>query len=203
MGADAVELDVRRSSDGHLVVHHDPRLADGRNIVETARRDLPDHVPGLGEALDACAGMWVNVEIKNDPTEPDFDPDESVAADVAGVLLGRGDPHRYLVSSFRRETIDALRRATTVVPTAWLTIGIPEPDMAAVLDSLVADGHCALHPWVATLTSDLVDACHQRGISVNTWTCDDSQRMAELVSWGIDGICTNVPDVALDVLRSR
>jgi glycerophosphoryl diester phosphodiesterase len=203
MGADAVELDVRRSADGHLVVHHDPRLADGRNIVETARRDLPEHVPSLAEALDACAGMWVNVEIKNDPTEPDFDSSDTVASDVAAALLGRGDPQRYLVSSFRRETIDALRRTTALVPTAWLTVGIPEPDTAYVLDSLVADGHCAVHPWVATLTKDLVDACHQRGLGVNSWTCDDPQRMAELVSWGIDGICTNVPDLALDVLRGR
>ena len=38
------------------------------------------------------------------------------------------------------------------------------------------------------------------GIAVNTWTCDDPVRMAELIEWGIDGICTNVPDVALSVL---
>lgn len=203
MGADAVELDVRRSADGHLVVHHDPRLADGRNIVGTTRRELPDDLPSLDAALDACLGMWVNVEIKNDPNEPDFDPSDSVAFEVAAALVGRGDPHRYLVSSFRRETIDALRRATELVPTAWLTIGIPEPDTAAVLDSLVADGHCALHPWVATLSREVIDECHERGLGVNTWTCDDPQRMAELVSWGIDGICTNVPDVAIDVLRAR
>ena len=42
--------------------------------------------------------------------------------------------------------------------------------------------------------------CHGAGIEVNTWTCDDPLRMAELVDWGIDGICTNVPDVALEVL---
>ena len=203
MGADGVELDVRRSADGQLVVHHDPRLADGRIIVETARRALPDHVPSLDEALDACDGMWVNVEIKNDPNEPDFDPSDAVAGEVAAALVRRGDPQRYLVSSFRRETIDASRAAAPVIPTAWLTVGIPLPDTDAVLDSLVASGHAALHPWVATLTSDLVGACHQRGLSVNTWTCDDPQRMAELVSWGIDGICTNVPDVALGILRSR
>ena len=203
MGADAVELDVRRCADGQLVVHHDPKLPDGRVIIDIARRDLPDHVPSLAEALDACAGMWVNVEIKNDPNEPDFDPDDSVAAEVGATLLRRGDPQRYLVSSFRRETIDALRRATPLVPTAWLTIGIPEPDTDAVLDSLVAAGHCALHPWVATLTDAVVHACHRRGLAVNTWTCDDPQRMAELVTWGIDGICTNVPDVALEVLGSR
>ena len=34
MGADAVELDVRRSRDGAMAVHHDDHLADGRNIVD-------------------------------------------------------------------------------------------------------------------------------------------------------------------------
>ncbi|MCB0955889.1 MAG: glycerophosphodiester phosphodiesterase, partial [Ilumatobacter sp.] len=61
MGADAVELDVRRTADGVLVVHHNPHLADGRLIATTANRDLPPTVPTLGEALDACEGMWVNV----------------------------------------------------------------------------------------------------------------------------------------------
>jgi glycerophosphoryl diester phosphodiesterase len=46
----------------------------------------------------------------------------------------------------------------------------------------------------------VIDACHAAGIAVNTWTCDDPARMAELIEWGIDGICTNVPDVALTVL---
>jgi glycerophosphoryl diester phosphodiesterase len=203
MGADAVELDVRRCADGHLVVHHDPSLADGRVIVETALHSLPTHVPTLDLAVDACEGMWVNVEIKNDPNEPDFDPSDSIAGEVATALLGRGDPRRYLVSSFRRETIDAFRHSTEIIPTAWLTLGIPVPDIDPVLDSLVAAGHCALHPWVATLTDAVVHACHRRGLAVNTWTCDDPQRMAELVTWGIDGICTNVPDVALEVLGSR
>jgi glycerophosphoryl diester phosphodiesterase len=44
----------------------------------------------------------------------------------------------------------------------------------------------------------LADA-HRRGIAVNVWTCDDPARIAELARWGIDGVCTNVPDVALRV----
>ena len=56
-----------------------PDLADGRAIVDVDAADLPAHVPDLDAALDACAGMWVNVEIKNDPHEPDFDPTDSIA----------------------------------------------------------------------------------------------------------------------------
>jgi glycerophosphoryl diester phosphodiesterase len=69
-----------------------------------------------------------------------------------------------------------------------------------VIATMVSRGHAALHPWVNTLHRSHIDACHGAGITVNTWTCDDPQRMIELVEWGIDGICTNVPDVALQVI---
>jgi glycerophosphoryl diester phosphodiesterase len=68
---------------------------------------------------------------------------------------------------------------------------------------MAARGHAALHPWVKALTRDVIDACHAAGVQVNTWTCDDPERMAELLEWGIDGICTNVPDVALHTLANR
>jgi glycerophosphoryl diester phosphodiesterase len=202
MGAHAVELDVRRTTDGHLVVHHDPRLADGRVIAECHRHDLPDHVPGLDAALDACAGMWVNVEIKNDDSEPDFDATDSIADDTMRVLLARDEHERWLISSFRIETVDRCRTIADAlhppapIRTAWLTMVVGEDTPAL----LVERGHVAVHPCVKLLSRDAIAACHAAGVEVNTWTCDDPERMAELIEWGIDGICTNVPDVALDVL---
>jgi glycerophosphoryl diester phosphodiesterase len=47
-----------------------------------------------------------------------------------------------------------------------------------------------------------VDVFHKVGLQVNSWTIDDPARMAEVVEWGIDGICTNVPDVALQVIAN-
>jgi glycerophosphoryl diester phosphodiesterase len=196
MGADAVELDVRRSLDGVLVVHHDPGLADGRLIRATLRAELPASVPSLPEALDACAGMWVNVEIKNDPSEPDFDDTEALADETVAVLRERGDDERWLISSFRMETIDRCRLIAPTISTAWLTVAVP----ADVTDVLTAHGHVALHPWVGTATEDVIERCHTAGLRVNCWTCDDADRMRELVTAGIDGICTNVPDVARQVL---
>jgi glycerophosphoryl diester phosphodiesterase len=196
MGADGVELDVRRTADDALVVHHDPRLADGRVILETNSADLPEHIPNLSSALDACAGMWVNLEIKNDENDPDFDPTERVAEQTMALLARRGESERWLMSSFRIETMDRCRQLAPEVRTAWLTVGVPDD----VVDILIASGHCALHPWVGLLTEDVVVRCHAAGLLVNTWTCDDPDRMRELSGWGIDGICTNVPDVALAVL---
>lgn len=196
MGAHSVELDVRRSSDGVLVVHHNPHYGDGRLVAGTAWADAPEEVPTLAAALDACAGMWVNVEIKNDPEEPDFDATDRIADETIAHLLARGEDDRWLISCFRLETVDRCRALAPHIKTAWLCVEAP----AGIGETLMKKGHLALHPWVAMLTRETIDECHAVGVQVNTWTCDDPIRMAELIEWGIDGICTNVPDVALEVL---
>lgn len=199
LGADAVELDVRFTADAVLVVHHDALLPDGRALAELRRDDLPGDIPTLTEALDACEGMWVNVEIKHDPSEPGFDPRETIARATAELLVGRGEPlSRWLVSSFRRETIDAVHTAVPALPTAWLCLEL-DGEMAA---SLAADGHVAAHPWVELLTPEVIAACHAVGLQVNTWTCDDPDRMMQLIALGIDGLCTNVPDVGRQAVDS-
>lgn len=195
LGADGVELDVRRSADDRLVVHHDAHLPDGRVIRTTPSAELPDHVPTLAEALDACPGLFVNIEIKNDPSEPDHDPSDWVAWHVAALLAKRGGGARWLISSFRLATVDQVRRFAPDVRTAWLTLGLD----ADIVATTVAHGHTIVHPWVAQLPHDALRAAHAAGLTVNTWTCDDPARMQELLAWGVDGICTNVPDVALAV----
>ena len=195
MGADGIELDVRRTADDRLVVHHDPRLADGRVISRTDRAALPDHVPELEAALDACVGAFVNIEIKNDPTEPDFDATEWIAHRTCAALVRRGASGRWLISSFRFETVARCRTLTPGIRTAWLVASLD----AATIERTVAAGHDAVHPWVGALEAEQVRAAHAVGLAVNTWTCDDPARVAELIGWGVDGICTNVPDVALHV----
>jgi glycerophosphoryl diester phosphodiesterase len=142
------------------------------------------------------------VEIKNDPSEPDFDPADTIADRTMEALLARSEPERWLISSFRLETVDRCRAiadsagaAGAGVRTAWLTAVVPDD----VVEILSGRGHVALHPWVQLLGRHVVEACLEVGIAVNTWTCDDPARMAELLDWGVHGICTNVPDVALAV----
>ena len=153
MGAHGVELDVRRTADDQLVVHHDAHLDDGRVIRATSSSDLPAHVPNLEQALDACEGMWVNIEIKNDATEPDFDSLEWVADQTMQLLARRGEPERWLISSFRIETIDRCRAIAPHIRTAWLTVNGP-PD---VIELVRQRGHAALHPNVRYVTRDLVE----------------------------------------------
>ena len=203
MGSHAVELDVRRTADGRMAVHHDAALADGRLIFRTDSADLPADVPFLDTALDACAGMWVNIEIKNYPQDPDFDETDTLAATVAGYLADRGDDDRWLISCFHRPTVDAMRTLRPEVRTAWLTMGVRPEDYEKTARSLANSGHTALHPYFGHVTRECIEVFHSHGLQVNSWTVDDPATMADLVSWGIDGLCTNVPDVALSVLAGR
>jgi glycerophosphoryl diester phosphodiesterase len=204
LGAAMVELDVRRAADGVLVVHHDARLEDGRAVAATPASELPAWIPTLDMALDACGGMTVNIEIKNDPTEPGFDPYRALSDEVAALVPARGETDRVLVSSFDRPSIDRLRsarsgRTDSQIATAWLVTAPP----GDVVETLVAGGHQALHPWWQSVDQPLLERCHAAGLAVNVWTCDDPAGMTRLAGWGVDGICTNVPDVAVAVLRAR
>jgi glycerophosphoryl diester phosphodiesterase len=199
MGAEWVELDVRRTQDGALAIHHDPYLSDGRVICDTAASDLPRDVADLDAALVACMGMGVNIEIKNSPGEIDFDPDESLVAPVVEQVRQRGETDRVVLSFFHLPTLDRVRALAPEIRTAWLV----EKVSAGTLDTLVEHGHRVLHPWVRRVTQPILEECQRRSIDVNTWTCDDPARMKELIAWGIDGICTNVPDVARRVIDGR
>ncbi len=210
MGADGVELDVRRTADGRLAVHHDAHLADGRAIVATTWADLPPAVPDLAAALDACRDLGVvNVEIKNMPGDVDYDESLAVVDTVVEVLLGR-PPHersRLLVSCFHLPTVDRVRERAPELATAWLVLGPgvgdvpPGAEGAAALVADVADhGHAALHPHHAFVSPEMVEAARAAGVAVNTWTCDEPDRIAWLAEVGVDAVVTNVPDVALAAL---
>lgn len=191
LGADGVELDARRTADGALVVHHDALLGDGRAIVATAAADLPPEVPTLTDALDACAPLVVNIELKNSPDDPDFDPEDRLADAVVALLRDRSEPRdRWLLSSFRMATIDRVRARAPDLATAFLT-SFPSEDVVA---DAVAHGHGTLHPWEAMLTAPVVAAASAAGLRVNTWTCNDPERARELARWGVGGIITDVPD---------
>jgi glycerophosphoryl diester phosphodiesterase len=198
LGADWVELDVRVTKDRALAVHHDAALTQGGTIANLRREEIPAEVPSLAEALAACAGMGVNVEIKNMPNEPGFDEDAAIADLVAEALAARDPQQPVLVSSFHLGTLTRMRAVDPSVPTGLLTFNLPDP--AATIAACVARGHAALNPFVGTVDAELVDGCHASGLAVNVWTVDDPERMAELVELGVDGIITNVPDVARSIV---
>jgi len=195
MGADGVELDVRIASDGRggqrLVVFHNPLPHDQVAI---------DALPSFDEILDACGErMLINVEIKNSDDEGGHDPTMAVVPPTIAAMHRRGPnwANRWLISSFSRSTVDHCRLVGPGFPTALLVYAATDEAIA----HLANGGHSAIHPAVEGLDAERVEACHRAGLAVNAWTCNDPQRIAELAAIGIDGVCTDVPDIALEALR--
>ena len=73
--------------------------------------DLPAQVPLLTDVLAVCDGMVVNVEIKNAPQDPGWDPTEAVASLVASSIEAAGWTERVIVSSFQPATLRAVQVA--------------------------------------------------------------------------------------------
>jgi glycerophosphoryl diester phosphodiesterase len=200
-GADGVELDVRRTRDGRMALCHDDALVDGRVLVETAFDDLPAGVCDLASALDACAPLaMVNIEIKNWPDDRDFDATEQLAEQVVALLAERGElgRGRHLISCFHLPTIDRVHELCPDLPTAWL-LGLIE-DPARLIDKAAERGHTAVHPHEVFVDQAFVDRAHAAGLHLNTWTCNDPERIKELEAMGVDAVVTDVPDVALRAL---
>jgi glycerophosphoryl diester phosphodiesterase len=202
VGADGVELDVRCTADHCLVVHHDAQLPGAGVLAEVplaaARRAAP-WLPTLAEALDACSGRLVNVEIKNQPWEPAFDPAERVVAAVAELLVSRGRRDHVVVSSFHLATIDRMLELGSEVETALLTFEGIDP-----YDGLLRaheHGHRSFHPALGSVVGDaagvLCARAHALGMRVTVWTVNEPAEMHRLATAGVDGIVTDVPDVAV------
>ena len=199
VGADGVELDVRLSADGALVVHHDVEIPGLGPVATLKVADLPAEVPLLEAAVLACGDLFVNIELKDLPGEPGFDITHPLAVRVAVFVRERNLLDRVVVSSFDLRAADAVRTVEPAISTAWLT---PNGfDQRLALDSVVDRGHRALHPHHASVTPDLVKSAHWVGVAINTWTVDEPDRMRELAAAGVDAIITNRAKVAKEVLR--
>ncbi len=165
-------------------------------ITAVRRADLPATVPSLVDALNACGGMWVNVEIKADIIDEDgwvgHDALARFVDSVVAAVEDTGDTERVLYSSFAVEVIDRCRQTG---PAAVRTALLCEALTAEAIATCVERHHEAVHPHVAGLTSADIVRCHDAGLRVNTWTCNEAATMDALIEWGVDGICTDVPDL--------
>lgn len=205
MGADGVELDVHRSADGALVVHHDA-AAPGAGLLAAlplaAIREARPDIPTLDEALDVCRGRTVNVEIKNSPGDADHDPSEAAAALVVELLIARGRRDEVIVSSFSLDTVDRVRAIDAETATALLTART-----TGITDSLNlahGHGHGALNPRAHALVgrraAQLTARARELGMRIYVWTVNDERQIRRLAEAGVDGLITDVPDVAVRAL---
>jgi len=195
MGVDGVELDVRKTLNGQLVVHHDSQV-DGVLIADAERKNLPSYVPDLNDALNACRGLRVNIEIKADGT--DKAEVSELAKEVARHLGSRAEPmSQWLVSSFDHSIIDQVHEFSPNLPTALIFWRKSPQD---VVGRTANNGHLAIHPHESMVDKELITAAHAAGVEVNTWTVNDLERAVELAELGVDGLITDLPDRVLEVL---
>jgi glycerophosphoryl diester phosphodiesterase len=154
LGVAGVELDVRATLDGALVVHHDPAAA-GLVVAHTLREALPAYVPTLEEALEALRGVWVNVEIKNirHPSEPSYDETGDFARRVVDLIHCSAATPLVIISCFDLSTCVVVRQRDPTIPVGWLTWDV-DP-----LDALVSAheaGLSALNPHFGAVTGEVV-----------------------------------------------
>ena len=99
-------------------MHHD---ADARGLGVLAERPAAEiraarpEIPTLEEALEACTGMLVNIEVKNLPGDADYDPAEGVAAAVVE-LLTRTRPAGRRAGLVVQPRVRSIACATSTVP---------------------------------------------------------------------------------------
>jgi glycerophosphoryl diester phosphodiesterase len=203
-GANGVELDVRLSADGEVVICHDPTLADltgERELrpvacltaAELSRVELGagQGVPRLAELLGFAEGRMgmVNVELKSDAVCV-----SRLVATVAEVCRaaarGPGSP-TLVFSSFSLRALWYARHHRLPGPLAWLLHPRSLWSRRAPLHSVL--GVTGIHPQVGRLDRGSIDAWHASGAYVATWTANHRDELRRGVDLGVDGVITDAP----------
>jgi len=201
LGCDGVELDVRLTADGGLAVHHDAEIPGVGAIGDLGVADLPPHVPLLADVLGVSDGMVVNVEIKNAPQDPGWDPGEAVAALTAAGIEEAGWTDRVIVSSFQVPTLLAVQAADPRLALGALWGFAVDPGRA--LPEAADAGFRAVHPFVSSVDAELVGRAHAAGLSVNAWTVNAPDDLRAMVEWGVDAEITDRVDEALAIAGAQ
>jgi glycerophosphoryl diester phosphodiesterase len=150
-------------------------------------------------ALAARLGVRLDVEVKAAPSGDG--PDRRVAA----VLAAIGDPPPGTsLRSFDWMLLRRIRALAPSIPVAWLTASGADATPRAVAAEARYGGRPAWQPvWAPDhrrlRCADIV-AAHQAGLLVKPWTVNAPARMRQLIAWGVDGLCTDRPDLGLAIL---
>jgi glycerophosphoryl diester phosphodiesterase len=221
VGADGLELDVHLSADGVPVVHHDAMLdrttsASGpvaaRTAADLARvdagcrfagaGDFPFRqqgigIPSLGDVLRMYPDVPLIVEMKVDSS----DMGEAVAREVRAA----GAANRVCAAGFGARSAAAARAA---LPEMACSASRPEARLAV---------YRALAGWpvrraryggyqvpersslLRVVSPRFVRYAHEAGVKVQVWTVDEEADMRRLLSWGVDGLISDRPDLAVTV----
>jgi glycerophosphoryl diester phosphodiesterase len=190
LGADMVEIDLRRSRDGAIVVLHDATLQrlwgldrpvadmDLKEIQAVGHRYVDGGIPTFTEVLNAVPV----------PLMVDFTKRDVVEGALAAAMAARpGAMDRCL---FVTGNVEALRLLRTHSSAAHLglTWVKEQPPPPSLLDELQAE---YWNPMFIRVTPERVEAMHTLGLKVSTWTVDARRHMRQMVRAGVDAIVSN------------
>ena len=195
-GVDGVELDVRSTRDGLLVVHHDP-IVDGQVISETLGADLPTHVASLGEAILACGDLEVNVELKMDAYGLDDERRTPFIDRVLAQVISLGAASRVTYSSFDASACAALVERQTESLVGLLLDW--DEDVEAAIELAVGMRCRALHPYFATVNEQVISAASETGLAINVWTPNARDDLSRMIGAGVDAVITDDPVLAIEL----
>ena len=220
-GADGLELDVHLSADGVPVVHHDATLdrttshsgpLAAHTAAELARvdagcrfagaGDFPFRnqgvgIPSLREVLRRYRDIPIVIELKVNAAEMG----EAVAREVRHADA----VDRVCVAGYGSRSAAAARAA---LPGLASSATHPEVRLAVYRGLAgwpvreVAYGGYQVperNGLIRIVSPRFVRDAHDAGLKVQVWTVDAEPDMRRLLEWGVDGLITNRPDLAVRV----
>ncbi|SIS84138.1 glycerophosphodiester phosphodiesterase [Alicyclobacillus vulcanalis] len=198
LGADMIELDVRLTGDGSVVVLHDPtvdRTTDGRGLASQMRlaelrkldagswfdtrfRGTP--IPTLDEVFAAVPHMCLNIELKTSPVAHT----RQLIRRVLGAIYRHDARQRVLISSFDHAALAEIRRFDRDIALGVLFAGrLLEPIRLA--ERLGAQ---SLHPDIEHLDPLFVAEAKAHHLAVYAWTAQNEQAIQHALSCHVSGI---------------
>lgn len=189
LGADMWELDIRSTSDGVPVVHHDAGLADGRSLAAMTRSELRITQP---DCLDLSEVIALAVELKAGIYADIKDADVAIATLQ---LLQDAAIHPVIIGAFSPDIVQDLKNAGSTYPVAGLVpLGCAPHTHASDADII----HLCWERMPApqdTLTPELFTRAFGDGRRIVIWHEEDPARMAEIRTKPVTGICSDMPEL--------
>lgn len=211
-GADAVELDVKLSSDGYVIVHHDDtvnRTTNGQgrikdlSLAELKKLDAGgsfsekftgEKIPTLEDVFEAVGKRtFINVELTNYKTRRD-----ALVETVCMLVKKHQMQKRVIFSSFFASNLSKARSYLPEVPRGLLAL---HGFLGAWARSFgfVFGKYQALHPHLNDMTQQEVARVHRLNRRIHVWTVNKEEDMRRLFDWGVDGIFTDDTQLAVRV----